>query len=170
VEQRGHYGSYLGTAQLKWLKEVILTSTAPFKVISSGTMWSDYITEGKDSWGTWDTLAREEIFHLIETEKISGVLLISGDRHGARGFTILRPSGFSLHEFEVASLGGVPGPEAMAKDPANQLFGYHGSDIIAFGEFTFDTSGNEPFVIFRLIGETGIILYELGLPYRQLIP
>jgi alkaline phosphatase D len=170
VEQRGHYGSYLGTAQLKWLKEVLLTSTAPFKVISSGTMWSDYITEGKDSWGTWDTLAREEIFHLIETEKISGVLLISGDRHGARGFTILRPSGFSLHEFEVASLGGVPGPEAMAKDPANQLFGYHGSDIIAFGEFTFDTSGNEPFVIFRLIGETGIILYELGLPYRQLIP
>ena len=170
VEQRGQYGSYLGTAQLKWLREVLLTSSAPFKVISSGTMWSDYITDGKDSWGTWDTLAREEIFNLTETEKISGVILISGDRHGARGFTIPRPSGFALYEFEVASLGGVPGPDAMAKNQANQLFGYHGSDTVAFGEFTFDNSGDEPFVIFRLINETGVMLHELVLPYSQLTP
>ena len=166
----GEYGSYLGTAQLYWLKSILENSTAPFKVISSGTMWSDYITNGKDSWGTWDTLAREEIFKLIEMENIPGVLLISGDRHGARGFTIPRPSGFKLFEFEAASLGGVPGPPAMAKDAVNQLFGYDGEGLQAFGEFTFDTVENAPRVTFRLINEIGNIMEEHVLSYDRLTP
>lgn len=170
IEERGAYGSYLGSEQLSWLKDVLKNSKAPFKIISSGTMWSDYISDGKDSWGTWDTLAREEIFSLIETENISGTLLISGDRHGARGFTIPRNSDFKLYEFEAGTLGGVPGPEAMAKDSKNQLFGYLGSEIIAFGEFTFDTQGSNPFVIFRLIDQFGKVLEEHTLSYSQLTP
>jgi alkaline phosphatase D len=170
VEKRGEYCSYLGFEQQKWLKDVLLKSAAPFKVISSGTMWSDYITSGKDSWGTWDTLGREEIFNLVEKENITGVLLISGDRHGARSFKIKRPSEFTLYEFEAASLGGVPGPEAIAKDSDNQLFGYNGTDVIAFGEFTFDTTGDKPLVVFRLIDELGNILEEHSLPYSLLTP
>ncbi|MFO8001033.1 MAG: alkaline phosphatase D family protein [Marinilabilia sp.] len=169
-EQRGQYGSYLGVEQLNWLKETLKNSQAPFKVISSGTMWSDYISDGKDSWGTWDTEGREELFNFIETENISGVLLVSGDRHGARGFTIPRPSGFALHEFEAASLGGVPGPDAMAKDTTNQFYGYHGTDAIAFGEFTFDTRGDELKVTFRLINQFGNVLEEHILPYSKLTP
>ncbi len=168
VNRRDEYGSYLGLEQIIWLKETLKNSDAPFKIISSGTMWSDYVTNGKDSWGTWDKQAREEIFSFIEEEKISGVLLISGDRHGARGFSIPRPSGFEFYEFEAASLGGVPGPDAMAKDTTNQLFGYHGTDAIAFGEFTFDTKADKPTVIFRLIDEFGTILEEHVLPYKQL--
>lgn len=168
--RRGEYGSYLGIEQLNWVKQTLKNSKAEFKVISSGTMWSDYITPGKDSWGTWDTETREELFNFIEAENISGVLLISGDRHGARGFTIPRPSGFAFYEFEAASLGGVPGPDAMAKDTSNQLFGYHGTDVIAFGEFTFDTKRNAPSVVFRLIDEMGNILEEHTLSYRKLTP
>ncbi len=169
-EQRGQYGSYLGMEQLTWLKETLKNSEAPFKIVSSGTMWSDYISNGKDSWGTWDTTSREEIFSFIESENISGVLLISGDRHGARGFTIPRPSGFKFYEFEAASLGGVPGPEAMAKDNTNQLFGYHGTAVIAFGEFTFDTREDMPLVTFRLIDQFGNTLEEYLLPYNKLTP
>jgi alkaline phosphatase D len=168
--RRGEYGSYLGIEQLSWLKETLKKSEAPFKVISSGTMWSDYITPGKDSWGTWDTKAREELFNFIETENITGVLLISGDRHGARGFTIPRPSGFAFYEFEAGSLGGVPGPDAMAEDNSSQLFGYHGSDVIAFGEFTFDMRRDKPLVEFRLIDEFGNILEEHVMPYSKLVP
>src|SRR5690606_29057062 len=124
------------------LKRVLRNSDAPYKVISSGTMWSDYITPGKDSWGTWDTEGREELFDFIEAENISGVLLVSGDRHGARGFTIPRSSGFKFYEFGIASLGGVPGPDAMAKDASSQLFGYDGEGLVAFGEFTFNTAGD----------------------------
>lgn len=169
-ERRGEYGAYLGKEQLVWLKQTLKNSEAPFKIISSGTMWSDYITPGKDSWGTWDTEAREELFSFIEAEKISGVLLVSGDRHGARGFAIPRPSGFSFYEFQVATLGGVPGPVAMAEDAASQLFGYLGTDTIAFGEFSFDTTGENPLVVFRLIDEYGKVLEEHTLPYSKLTP
>jgi len=169
-EKRREYGSYLGTEQLAWLKNILEKSTATFKIISSGTMWSDYVTDGKDSWGTWDTLAREEIFNFIETENIPGVLLISGDRHGARGFTIPRESGFKFYEFETASLGGVPGPDAMAKDSTNQLFGYGGEGFRAFGEFTFNMGESEPQVTFRLIDEFGKIMEEHKLSYDKLSP
>lgn len=169
-ERRGDYGSYLGENQQKWLLKTLKNSEATFKIISSGTMWSDYITPGKDSWGTWDTTAREEVYKLIEEENIGGVLLISGDRHGARGFTIPRPSGFQFYEFEAASLGGVPSPSAMAEDTSNQLFGYHGTDVVAFGEFTFDTSKDEAIVTFRLIDEKGNVLEENILPYSKLTP
>lgn len=170
VEKRGQHGSYLGTTQLNWLKEVLENSTAQFKIISSGTMWSDYISNGKDSWGTWDTLAREEIYRFIEKNKIPGVLLISGDRHGARGFKIPRTPGFNFYEFEVATLGGVPGPPAMAKDTTNQLFGYPGQELRAFGEFTFNPYKKEPKVTFRLINEFGEILEEHTLNYESLTP
>jgi alkaline phosphatase D len=165
-ERRGEYGSYLGMEQFKWLKETLKNSEAPFKVLSSGTMWSDYVSNGKDSWGTWDTQAREELFDFIEKENITGVLLISGDRHGARGFTIPRTSGFKLYEFTAASLGGVEGPAAMAKDTTNQLFGYFGTAAVAFGEFTFDYKEDKPFVVFRLINEYGQILEEHVIPLK----
>lgn len=170
IKERGKYASYLGLDQQLWLKNILRRSTATFKVISSGTMWSDDMSKAKDSWGTWDTLAREEIFNLIEMENIPGVLLISGDRHGARGFTIPRPSGFKLFEFEAASLGGVPGPDAMAKNTTNQFFGYKGKGLKAFGEFTFNTENSEPQVTFRLIDESGDIMEKHTLSYDMLTP
>jgi len=168
--RRGEFGSYLGMEQFNWLKETLKNSDAPFKIISSGTMWSDYISNGKDSWGTWDTKARKELFSFIEKENIPGVLLISGDRHGARGLTIPGPSGFVFHEFEAGTLGGVPGPNAMAKNTSNQTFGYNGTSVIAFGEFTFNTKKKNQSVTFRLIDEFGKILEEQTFSYNQLVP
>jgi alkaline phosphatase D len=97
-------------------------------------------------------------------------LFISGDRHGARGFRIPRPSGFEFYEFEVATLGGVPGPPAMAKDTSHQLFGYSGKDFVAFGEFTFDTNTKSSEITFRLISQKGKVLEEHILPYHLLDP
>ncbi len=174
-QRRNQYGSYLGKTQLNWLKETLKASTAPFKVISSGTMWSDYVSRAKDSWGSWDKEAREEVFSLIEDEQIGGVLLVSGDRHGARGFRIPRPSGFSFYEFEPATLGGVSGPAGLVKNCPEQLFGYSGRDangenFVAFGEFTFDTSSDEPEVTFRLISQFGEVKEEHVLSLATLTP
>ncbi|QDU59332.1 Alkaline phosphatase D precursor [Planctomycetes bacterium Pan216] len=174
-KRRGKYGSYLGERQQEWLKETLRNSTAPFKVISSGTMWSDYVSKAKDSWGSWDTEAREELFSLIEEEGIGGVLLISGDRHGARGFRIPQPSGYNFYEFEPATLGGVSGPAGLVKNCPEQLFGYsgrdrQGNDLVAFGEFTFDTSKEKPTVTFRLIDQHGTIKEEHELSLAQLTP
>jgi len=139
---------------MKWLKQQIEESTSRVILISGGTMWSDYISNGKDSWGTWDTEGREEIFQAIDKKKDALVLLMSGDRHGARAFAIPRPNGGKIHELEVGTLGGVPGPDAFGENRDDQLFGYPGRSW-AFGELTFSLADDNLQTVFRLINENG---------------
>ena len=160
-KERGKLNSFLGPQQMAWLKKHLTESTSPFIIISSGTMWTDYISAGKDSWGTWDTEGREEIFKLIDGKQDSHVLLLSGDRHGARGFTIPRPNGKTIHEFEVGTLGGVFGPKPFGDDRSNQIFGVR-SRSWAFGELLFSTQGGKPLVVFRLINEKGKTLRKVS--------
>ncbi len=161
-------GSFLGEKQMKWLKEQLLDCIGPFIILADGTMWSDYVSNGKDSWGVYDTAAREQIFSLIEENNISGVLLISGDRHGSRGFRIPRPSGFNFYEFEVASLGGLGGQPATTPEWKTQFYGKNGGFF--FGEFTFDTKPDDPTVTFNLINDQGEIVYEMTLKRSELTP
>ncbi len=161
-------GNYLGDEQMEWLEEQLLDCKGPFIILSNGTMFSDYVSNGKDSWGRFDPEGREKIFNLIEKNNIGGVLLISGDRHGARGFKIPRPSGFNFYEFGAASLGSRVGPPPIRADWDTQLYGISGE--YAFGEFSFDTTLPDPEVTFRLIHESGTIFYELTLTKSQLTP
>jgi alkaline phosphatase D len=161
-------GCFLGAEQMKWLEKQLLDCKGPFIILESSTMWSDYVSNGKDSWGVYDPAGREHVFDLIEKNRIGGVLLISGDRHGARGFRIPRPSGFNFYEFEPASLGGINwGPAAMAPNSKEQLFGHLG---YAFGEFTINANLPDPTVTFRLISEDGKVVHELTLTRSQLTP
>lgn len=161
-------GTFLGDEQMDWLKKQLLDCDAPFIILSCGSMWSDFVSDGKDSWGANDPDGREELLEFIEEQGIKGVLLISGDRHGARGFTIPRDSGYEFYEFEAASLGGRVGPPAT--DPAwdTQLYGVDGT--FAFGEFTSVPSDLEPAVRYRLVRQDGVVLYEILLKRSQLTP
>lgn len=165
---KGKADAMLGTDQRRWLVEQLAACTAPFIILTGGTMWSDSISDGKDSWGKWDPEGREQLLNLIEKQGISGVLLLSGDRHGARVLRIPRPSGFVFHEFEMGSLGGHPGPPAMGAQPEQQLFGLAGQ--AAFGEFTFDTTVADPAVTVRVVSDSGKELYQLRLSRSQLTP
>jgi len=165
----GEEGSFLGDAQMEWLEQQLLDCRGPFIILSCGTMWSDYVSSGKDSWGRWDPKGRERIFQFIEEHEIGGVLLISGDRHGARGFRIPRPSGFQFYEFEAGSLGGRRGPPVTKPEwEAVQLYGT--ADEYAFGEFTFDPVPADPRVTFRLVREDGSFVYEQTLSRSELTP
>ena len=161
-------GSFLGDEQMRWLEEQLLDCRGPFIILSCGTMWSDFVSGGKDSWGRLDPEGRERIFSLIEKHRIGGVLLISGDRHGARGFRIPRPSGFSFHEFEAASLGGRKGPAVTDPEWTTQLYGFE--SVYAFGEFTIDATLDDPEVTYRLIQDDGAELYSITLKRSQLTP
>jgi phosphodiesterase/alkaline phosphatase D-like protein len=128
-------------------------------------MRSDYVSAGKNSWGTWDPQGREQIFRLIEKNRIPGVLLISGDRHGSRGYRIPRPSGYHFYEFEVGSLDGREGHQKMRD---TKLFEF--SETSAFGEFTIDATAPDPEVTFRLISDDGFIVHTSKLKRSQLTP
>ncbi len=159
---------FLGNEQTAWLKEQLLDCKGPFIIISCGTMWTDHIADGKDSWGRYDREGREQLFRFIEDNRIPGVLLLSGDRHGACGFRIPRPSGHTFYEFEAASLGGRGGPAGKAEGHPDALYAISGR--FAFGEFTFDATLDDPEVTFRLIHEEGETLYEHLLKRSELTP
>ncbi|MEP2777202.1 MAG: alkaline phosphatase D family protein [Luteolibacter sp.] len=161
-------GSFLGDEQMKWFEEQLLDCKGPFIILSCGSMWSDYVSGGKDSWGKWDPKGRERILNLIEEKKIPGVILVSGDRHGARGFTIPRPSGFDFYEFEAASLGGRCGPPTHSKAWKTQLYGI--CDEYAYGELSIDASLPDPEVTYRLVQDDGTIIYEKNLKRSELTP
>jgi alkaline phosphatase D len=166
--RKNQKGSFLGEAQMDWLEKQLLACRGSFIILSCGTMWSDYVSKGKDSWGMCDPQGREEIFDLIEKHHIGGVLLISGDRHGARGFRIPRASGFEFYEFEAGSLGGRSGPPVKRPEWTTQLYGIAG--LYAFGEFSMDATLADPEVTFRLIQDDGTVLYALTLKRSQLTP
>lgn len=164
----GREDCYLGAEQMRWLEKELDACTSPFILLTSGTMWSDYVSAGKDSWGVWDPPTRERIFSLIEAKRIGGMLLLSGDRHGARVMQIKRPSGFTFWEFELGSLGAHPGPAAMGKVPELQAFGETGKTL--FGECTFDTSVADPTATVRIIDPDGKEHFRVTLTRSQLMP
>ena len=160
--------SFIGDKPMAWLEAELPKCRGPFIVITSGTMWSDYISAGKDSWGVWHPEGREQLFSFIEERNIPGVILLSGDRHGARGFRIPRESGHTFYEFEPASLGGLTVPPAIADDASEQLFGHAG--LHAFGELEFNTKASDPEATFRLIEADGSELYSITLKRSELTP
>ena len=75
----------LGREQLQWLKRELLTSTARAKVILSG---SEFQSNGTvDSWASFKR-ERDELLDFIKDAEISGVLLVSGDRHFTAAYQV----------------------------------------------------------------------------------
>lgn len=68
----------LGERQLAWLERELLASRAPIKVIASGGEWQSNGTD--DSWMSF-AAERDGLLRFIETNRLEGVLLLSGDRH-----------------------------------------------------------------------------------------
>jgi Phosphodiesterase/alkaline phosphatase D len=75
----------LGAAQLAWLKRELLASRARVKFIASGSEWQR--NSHLDSWTSF-AREREELFAFLRDENISGVILLSGDRHFTAGYQI----------------------------------------------------------------------------------
>lgn len=154
----------LGPDQKKWLLESLATAKGKFKVIASGTMWSDGADKkGKDSWsGPWARSERDEIFDLINDKKIDGVILISGDRHRSDIWKIDRPRGYPLYEFVSAKVtnqhthGTMPGAE----------WSYNEGNF--WGQLSFDLRPEDPIMTFKCVDISGEMVKEFPLSLSQL--
>jgi alkaline phosphatase D len=76
----------LGERQLAWLKQGLLASKAPVKILACGSEWETHGTE--DSWKSF-LREREDLFGFVENNHIEGIILISGDRHFTAGYQVL---------------------------------------------------------------------------------
>ena len=95
----------LGTEQLNWLKAELRQSSAVFKVLISGSGWSQAKGTGGDSWASF-VHQRNVLFDFIRDEEISGVVLLSGDTHVAELNCIpwSMEGGYDLYDFTSSPL------------------------------------------------------------------
>ena len=154
----------LGPDQKKWLLDGLAAARGRFKVIASGTMFSDGADkDGKDSWaGKWARAERDEIFDLINDRKIDGVILISGDRHRSDIWKTDRPRGYPLYEFVSAKVTN----QHTHKTFDNAVWSYNKGNF--WGQLSFDLRPEDPVMTFQCVDISGKIVKEFPLPLSQL--
>jgi alkaline phosphatase D len=122
----------LGDRQLQWLLNGLKASTAKVKVVSCGSEWQ--MNGHLDSWTSY---ARERVVILdfIKNEKITGVILLSGDRH----FT----AGYQLRGEVIEVTSGPLGSKNFPTENLPEMFMNHG-DGKMFCVFDIDTTAAAP--------------------------
>lgn len=95
----------LGKRQWEWLKESLLASKAPFKLLACGMIWDDKENTESDDWGTY-THERDALFDFIGEHNITGVVLIGGDIHCSRHlkYDTEATVGYPIHQFIVSPI------------------------------------------------------------------
>jgi alkaline phosphatase D len=94
--------SILGDHQVQWLFDALSSSTATFKIIAVGSQFLS--TDSTKESFIHVPAERQRIIDYITNNKISGVLFITGDVHGAELSKLDRPGTYPLYEFTSSSL------------------------------------------------------------------
>ncbi len=152
----------LGPNQKAWLLDAVKKSKATFKVLVSGVPWA--FDAKKDSRDTWNGFReeRKEIFDFLANNKISGVVLISGDRHRTDIRKIERPNGYTLYDWQNCQLTNVH----TAPLEGGSIFEYNAKNI--FGIVKFDTRATDPKVTFEPMSIDNEKLYSQVLSLSEL--
>jgi alkaline phosphatase D len=152
----------LGPVQKKWLLEQLKQSQAKIKVIASPVPWSLASKgEARDTWNGFKE-ERKEIFDFIAANKISGVILLSADRHRSDAWKIEHPGLYPLYEFTSSRLTNEHFHELMP----NALFGYNEKQ--SFGFLTFDTSSPESSVTYQIFSIDNELIHTLNIKLNEI--
>jgi alkaline phosphatase D len=130
--------THLGEAQLAWLKRGLVASTAPAKVLAIGGEW-----ESSGIANSWTSFKRErdDVFKFIEEHGITGVLLLSGDRHFTAAYQV------NGKYIEVSS--GPFGSKNSESKPLPEMFWYSGKGRF-YSVYDIDTTTPEPKVVLEI--------------------
>ena len=111
--------TFLGTAQLRWLKNSLLASVSPVKIIVVGSQ----VTNAVNPWEGWDKFPRErdDFLKFLVDQKISGVMIFSGDRHLTELLKTERAGTYPLYELTCSPLTAGPPPDIDAERTNPQI-------------------------------------------------
>ena len=158
--------SMLGPYQKEWLKEGLISSEATFKVIASPVPWDNDakgVMAGRyDHWGGYRN-EREEIFSFLADNEISGVILLSGDRHRHDAWKHERENGYDLYEFNSARLTNIHYHRLMP----DAMFGYNEKN--GFAKLIFNTQAEQPHMIYQIYSIDNELIQMIRVYLHQLI-
>lgn len=155
IDQKDSPGkTFLGVAQLAWLRDGLRRSRAPFKILISGSGWST-AKLGGDSWSAC-LHERNALFDFIRDQKISGVVLLSGDTHTGELNAIpwSKRGGYDLYDLVSSPLVQVSRHTWVDRRPEIRIRqAFDATPNI--GLLEFDLTAARPCVRFQLINNTG---------------
>lgn len=147
----------LGARQLAWLKRELEASTAKVKIIASGSEWQRF--SHADSWSSYPR-EREDLFDFIREQAITGILLISGDRHFTGGYQI----GGELIEITSGPLGSKNFPTKNLPE----MFFNQGEGKL-YSVFDIDTRGPTPEIKLEVHRAGDGIVHQISLPWAAVL-
>jgi alkaline phosphatase D len=156
----GPQKTMLGKAQLAWLKRGLSGSSATFKVLVSGSIWTADKGPGGDAWSSYRT-ERDSLFDWIMEEQILGVVLVSGDTHTGElnAACWSKNGGYDLYDFVSSPLAQEPDNDWLFREVDQRIrLPYNQGEN--FGIIDFDTTVEDPKLTFRLVGLSGKAVWE----------
>lgn len=165
--------SMLGPDQKAWLLDGLKNSDATFKLIVSPVPWPDdakireefgpngELLYATDTWAGYRE-ERDEILDVIDEHDISGVLLLSGDRHRADLRRIERPNGYPLYDLMCSWLTNPEGASPSGKPIWEYL------DGPCFAVLTIDPSKPDPSLAMEVATIEGVPVFNWELNLSNL--
>jgi alkaline phosphatase D len=125
-----------GEAQMQWLMESLANSKAPFKIIAGGNQMLNPMN-AYESFTSYQH-EQQKLLQWIQTQKISGVLFLSGDIHQSELIRIAPKAFYPLYDFTSSSLtAGLNSSDRELKNPA-LVPGTLVNDAHSFGLLRFE--------------------------------
>jgi alkaline phosphatase D len=149
----------LGKQQMEWLQRGLKASTAPFKVLISGSGWTKAKGPGGDSWAAYLN-ERDRLLQYVVDEEIPGVVLISGDTHVGElnAIPFADKGGYDFYDLVSSPLAQGSGDGWKNRFPEARLrSGFQQENV---GILTFDMTADVPTLTFNLHGVDGKPAWE----------
>ena len=152
----------LGPRQKEWLKRTLANSESTFKVVATSVPFAAGTKGG--SRDTWDGFPAErvELGDYIVDKKIEGVFFIAADRHRSDAWPIEHPGLYPTIELMSSRITNIHIHKVMPES----YFGYNRKR--SFGHLTFDTTKDDPEVIYRVVNEDGEVMYRYPVKRSEL--
>lgn len=149
--------SILGERQMRWLQSQLSESEATFKVLLSGSSWSN--AQSETDLNTWVAypVERSGLLSYIRENEIDGVLLLSGDDDEAeiKAIPASRDGGYDLYEIVSSPLAQEPAPDYSEDNPAVIAIEEPYADTMNFGALTFNMLEDDPSISLQVINVFG---------------
>ncbi len=155
-----------GPAQWQWIRDSLLASRAPFKVLVMGQVWQDKKNSETDDMFTY-WYERDALLDFVRDQEISGVVLVGGDIHVSRHLIHPQRVGYDLHDFisSPAHTSIIP-----SLDVAHPDLEWSSQEARQFLTLTADNRVSPPVLTARFLLSDGTVQREVVVPYDQMTP
>jgi alkaline phosphatase D len=160
--------SFYGKQQLTWLKSALISSNALFKFIVNGGQVLNTIAD-KECLRSYDA-EFNELMSFITSNKISGVIFLTGDRHFSEMHKISTPGFYDLFDFTCSPIASGVYAVDKSKEFVNPTR-VEGSLFIGnnFSRIAVSGAKNERKVTFEIMDQKGEKKWEYTLNQSQLM-